>query len=75
MSELKDVAIDLLDQYGDVVDIYYTQFLEVAFFLKVPASYGLALGFLKRKLPQLTEEQLGFLINEITSAYHETEWK
>ena len=72
MSELKDVAIDLLDQYGDVVDIYYTQFLEVAFFLKVPASYGLALGFLKRKLPQLTEEQLGFLINEITSAYHET---
>tara|TARA_R110000765_G_scaffold4675_1_gene14773 strand:- start:423 stop:644 length:222 start_codon:yes stop_codon:yes gene_type:complete len=73
MSELKDMAIDLLDQYGDIVDIYYTQFLEVAFFLKVPASYALALGFLKRKLPQLTEEQLGFLISEITSAYHETE--
>ena len=72
MSELKDVAIDLLDQYGDVVDIYYTQFLEVAFFLKVPASYEMALGFLKKKLPQLTDEQLHFLINEITSAYHDT---
>jgi hypothetical protein len=72
MSGLKDVAIDLLDQYGDVVDIYYTQFLEVAFFLKVPASYEMALGFLKKKLPQLTDEQLHFLINEITSAYHDT---
>jgi len=73
MSELKDVAIDLLDQYGDTVDIYYTQFLEVSFFLKVPANYGLVIGFLKRKLPQLTEEQLSFLISEITSAYHSTE--
>jgi len=72
MSGLKDVAIDLLDQYGDVVDIYYTQFLEVAFFLKVPASYEMALGFLKKKLPQLTDEQLHFLINEITSAYHDS---
>jgi|TARA_R110001599_G_scaffold173130_2_gene364860 hypothetical protein len=72
MGGLKDVAIDLLDQYGDVVDIYYTQFLEVAFFLKVPASYEMALGFLKKKLPQLTDEQLHFLINEITSAYHDT---
>lgn len=60
MGGLKDVAIDLLDQYGDVVDIYYTQFLEVAFFLKVPASYEMALGFLKKKLPQLTDEQLHF---------------
>jgi hypothetical protein len=73
MSELKDVAIDLLDEYGDVVDIYYTQFLEVSFFLKVPANYGLVIGFLKRKLPQLTEEQLSFLISEITAAYHSTE--
>ena len=72
MSGLKDVAIDLLEEYGDVVDIYYTQFLEVAFFLKVPASYGMALGFLKKKLPQLTDEQLHFLINEITSAYQDT---
>ena len=72
MGGLKDVAIDLLDQYGDVVDIYYTQFLEVAFFLKVPASYEMALGFLKKKLPQLTDEQLHFLISEITSAYHDT---
>ena len=72
MSGLKDVAIDLLEQYGDVVDIYYTQFLEVAFFLKVPASYDMALGFLKKKLPQLTDVQLHFLINEITSAYQDT---
>mgnify|MGYP003655009256 FL=1 len=72
MSEYKDIAIDLLEQYGDVVDIYYTQFLEVAFFLKVPASYDMALGFLKKKLPQLTDEQLHFLINEITSAYQDT---
>ena len=72
MSEYKDIAIDLLEQYGDVVDIYYTQFLEVAFFLKVPASYEMALGFLKKKLPQLTDEQLHFLINEITSAYQDT---
>lgn len=72
MSGYKDIAIDLLEQYGDVVDIYYTQFLEVAFFLKVPASYEMALGFLKRKLPQLTDEQLHFLINEITSAYQDT---
>jgi|TARA_R110000796_G_scaffold135723_2_gene251798 S-methylmethionine-dependent homocysteine/selenocysteine methylase len=72
MSGYKDIAIDLLEQYGDVVDIYYTQFLEVAFFLKVPASYEMALGFLKKKLPQLTDEQLHFLINEITSAYQDT---
>ena len=72
MSEYKEQAIELLDQYGDTVDIYYTQFLEVAFFLKVPANYGLVIGFLKRKLPQLTEEQLGFLVGEITSAYHDS---
>ena len=72
MSGMRDVAIELLDQYGDIVDIYYTQFLEVAFFLKVPASYEMAIAFLKKKLPQLTDEQLHFLINEITGAYHDS---
>ena len=72
MGAMSDVAIDLLVQYGDIVDIYYTQFLEVAFYLKVPASYEMAVGFLKKKLPQLTDEQLHFLINEITSAYHDS---
>jgi hypothetical protein len=32
---LEDEFIDLIDQYGDLVDIYYTQFLEVAFYLKL----------------------------------------
>ena len=72
MGAMSDVAIDLLEQYGDIVDIYYTQFLEVAFYLKLPASYEMAVGFLKKKLPQLTDEQLHFLINEITSAYHDS---
>ena len=72
MGALSDVGIDLLEQYGDIVDTYYTQFLEVAFYLKVPASYEMAVGFLKKKLPQLTDEQLHFLINEITSAYHDS---
>ena len=39
MGAVKERAIELLEQHGDLVDIYYTQFLEVAFFLKVPASY------------------------------------
>ena len=72
MGAMSDVAIDLLEQDGDIVDIYYTKFLEVAFYLKVPASYEMAVGFLKKKLPQLTDEQLHFLINEITSAYHDS---
>jgi len=69
---MKEKALDLLDEYGDLVDVYYTQFIEVAFFLKVPASYEMVLAFLKKKLPQLTSQELSFLINEITSAYHET---
>jgi len=69
---MKEKALDLLNEYGDLVDVYYTQFLEVAFFLKVPASYEMVLAFLKKKLPQLTSQELSFLINEITSAYHET---
>ena len=73
MGAVKERAIELLEQHGDLVDIYYTQFLEVAFFLKVPASYGIVLKFLKKKLPQLSEQELAFLINEITSAYHDSE--
>ena len=69
---MKEKALDLLNEYGDLVDVYYTQFIEVAFFLKVPASYEMVLAFLKKKLPQLTSQELSFLINEITSAYHET---
>jgi S-methylmethionine-dependent homocysteine/selenocysteine methylase len=72
MGAMKEKALDLLDEYGDLVDVYYTQFIEVAFFLKVPASYEMVLAFLKKKLPQLTSQELSFLINEITSAYHET---
>ena len=49
MGAMSDVAIDLLEQYGDIVDIYYTQFLEVGFYLKVPARYEMAVGFLKKK--------------------------
>ena len=71
MSELKDVAIDLLDQYGDVVDIYYTQFLEVAFFLKVPATEKMAVAFVKRKLPGLSEDEIRFLIKEIVDGYYD----
>tara|TARA_R110002020_G_scaffold249996_5_gene464076 strand:- start:1461 stop:1682 length:222 start_codon:yes stop_codon:yes gene_type:complete len=73
MGAVKERAIELLEQHGDLVDIYYTQFLEVAFFLKVPASYGLVLSFLKKKIPQLSEQELSFLISEITSAYHDSE--
>ena len=72
MGAMKEKALDLLNEYGDLVDVYYTQFIEVAFFLKVPASYEMVLAFLKKKLPQLTSQELSFLINEITSAYHET---
>ena len=72
MGRMKEKALDLLNEYGDLVDVYYTQFLEVSFFLKVPASYEMVLAFLKKKLPHLTSQELSFLINEITSAYHET---
>jgi len=72
MGVMKERAINLLDEYGDLVDVYYTQFIEVAFFLKVPASHEMVLAFLKKKLPQLTSQELSFLINEITSAYHDS---
>ena len=71
MGGMKEKAINLLEEYGDIVDIHYTQFLEVSFFLKVPASYTMVIAFLKKKLPNLTEQELSFLISEITSAYHD----
>ena len=71
MGGMKEKAINLLEEYGDIVDIHYTQFLEVSFFLKVPASYTMVIAFLKKKLPKLTEQELSFLISEITSAYHD----
>jgi len=71
MGGMKEIAINLLEEYGDIVDIHYTQFLEVSFFLKVPASYTMVIAFLKKKLPNLTEQELSFLISEITSAYHD----
>ena len=68
---MSDRAIDLLQDFGDVVDIYYTQFLEVAFFLKVAADERLAIAFIKRKVPMLTDEDIRFLINEIVGGYQD----
>ena len=69
MGRMSDRAIDLLQDFGDVVDIHYTQFLEVAFFLKVPAEERLAVAFIKRKVPMLTDEDIRFLIGEIMDGY------
>tara|TARA_R110000824_G_scaffold311708_1_gene498838 strand:+ start:437 stop:649 length:213 start_codon:yes stop_codon:yes gene_type:complete len=66
---MSDRAIDLLQDFGDVVDIHYTQFLEVSFFLKVAADERLAIAFIKRKVPMLTDEEIRFLIGEITDGY------
>jgi hypothetical protein len=71
MGRMSDRAIDLLQDFGDVVDIYYTQFLEVAFFLKVAADERLAIAFIKRKVPMLTDEDIRFLINEIVGGYQD----
>lgn len=71
MSGMSDVAIELLDQYGDIVDIYYTQFLEVAFFLKIAASEKMAVAFIKRKLPNLNKDDIHFIIGEITEAHRD----
>ena len=68
---MSDRAIDLLEDFGDVVDIHYTQFLEVAFFLKVAADERLAIAFIKRKVPMLTDEDIRFLINEIVGGYQD----
>ena len=72
MSLTGDKIITLLEDFGDSVDIFYTQFLEVAFFLKVPASEQMAVAFVKRKLPVLTEDEIRFLINEIVEGYYDT---
>ena len=71
MGRMSDRAIDLLQDFGDVVDINYTQFLEVAFFLKVAADERLAIAFIKRKVPMLTNEDIRFLINEIVGGYQD----
>ena len=76
MGKMSDYAIEqlqkevgLLEDYGDTVDMYYTQFIEVAFFLKVAASEKMAVAFIKRKLPQLHKEDILFIIDELTKAY------
>lgn len=71
MGKMSDRAIELLEDFGDVVDIHYTQFLEVAFFLKVAADERLAIAFIKRKVPMLTNEDIRFLINEIVGGYQD----
>tara|TARA_R100000656_G_scaffold19501_1_gene17754 strand:+ start:231 stop:443 length:213 start_codon:yes stop_codon:yes gene_type:complete len=63
--------VGLLENFGDSVDIYYTQFLEVAFFLKVPATEKMAVAFVKRKLPGLSEDEIRFLIKEIVDGYYD----
>jgi len=79
MGKMSDYAIDqqdnmvnLLEEHGDLLDIYYTQFLEVAFFLRVAASEEMAVAFVKRKLPQLSVEEIRNMIYEIVNAYQET---
>ena len=69
---MSDHAIDLLQDYGDEIDIYYTQFLEVSFFLKVPANERLAIAFIKRKLPMLTHDDIRYVISEIVGGYQDT---
>ena len=78
MGKMSDYAIEqlqkevgLLEDHGDMVDMYYTQFIEVAFFLKVSASEKMAVAFIKRKLPQLHKEGILFIIDELTKAYRE----
>lgn len=78
MGKMSDYAIEqlqkevgLLEDHGDMVDLYYTQFIEVAFFLKVSASEKMAVAFIKRKLPQLHKDDILFIIDELTKAYRE----
>tara|TARA_R100000541_G_scaffold3999_1_gene11260 strand:- start:1175 stop:1396 length:222 start_codon:yes stop_codon:yes gene_type:complete len=72
MGKVNDYSVQLLEDWGDSVDIHYTQFLEVAFFLKVPATQEMAVAFIKRKLPGLMNEEIIFLIGEIIDGYRET---
>jgi hypothetical protein len=72
MGKVNEYSVELLEDWGDSVDIYYTQFLEVAFFLKVAADHNMAVAFIKRKLPGLNESEISFLIGEIVEGYQET---
>jgi len=72
MGRMSDRAITLLEEYGDVIDIHYTQFLEVAFFLKVAADERLAIAFIKRKLPMLSHDDIRYVISEIVGGYQDT---
>ena len=72
MGKVNDYSVQLLEDWGDSVDIHYTQVLEVAFFLKVPATQEMAVAFIKRKLPGLMNEEIIFLIGEIIDGYRET---
>ena len=72
MGKVNEYSVELLEDWGDSVDIYYTQFLEVAFFLKVAADHSMAVAFIKRKLPGLNENEISFLIGEIIDGYQET---
>ena len=45
MGKVNEYSVQLLEDWGDSVDIYYTQFLEVAFFLKVAATREMAVAF------------------------------
>ena len=72
MSLMGGRIVELLEDFGDSVDIFYTQFLEVAFFLKVPATEKMAVAFVKRKLPGLSEDEIRFLIKEIVDGYYDT---
>tara|TARA_R110002049_G_scaffold1868_5_gene13934 strand:+ start:139 stop:360 length:222 start_codon:yes stop_codon:yes gene_type:complete len=72
MGKVNEYSLELLEDWGDSVDIYYTQFLEVAFFLKVAATQEMAIAFVKRKLPRLSESEISFLISEIIDGYHST---
>jgi len=72
MGKVNEYSLELLENWGDSVDIYYTQFLEVAFFLKVSTSQEMAIAFIKRKIPELSETEISFLIGEIIEGYHDT---
>tara|TARA_R100000935_G_scaffold14961_1_gene29748 strand:+ start:8914 stop:9135 length:222 start_codon:yes stop_codon:yes gene_type:complete len=72
MGKVNEYSLQLLEDWGDLVDIHYTQFLEVAFFLKVPATQEMAKAFVKKKIPGLADSEILFLINEIIDGYHDT---
>ena len=72
MGKVNEYSVQLLEDLGDSVDIYYTQFLEVAFFLKVAATREMAVAFVKRKIPGLMENEISFLIDEVTEGYRDT---